>query len=332
MNLRAACLITLCFGAGFRGVQGQSPLSVGEHQAVENGVKLWYKVAGTSQPGQAPVLFLHGGPGYNSYSFEHTIGKQLESQMQIIYFDERGSGRSERPVDEDYRMPTLVADLEALRESLGVPKLTLMGHSFGGTIALEYAARYPEHVQKLVILDGAADMPATFALWRSEIEQRYPLQWKRALRGDRGKKLELAEAKHDSCAVAKTEFGLEMSVLQSVDGQHFHNWQQFHDQHYQEEQSALDKASGLQNTGEISNAYFGADSPFPCYDFTAFSRLTMPTLIMVGKYDGAIGPEQMRTLAARLPNGRFDESAHFVYAEQPNKFVKDVESFLASGR
>ena len=177
-------------------------------------------------------------------------------------------------------------------------------------------------------------MPATFALWRSEIEQRYPLQWKTALRGDRGKKLELAEAKHDSCAVAKTEFGLEMSVLQSVDGQDFNNWQQFHDQHYQEEQGALDKASGLQNTGEISNAYFGADSPFPCYDFTAFSLLTMPTLIMVGKYDGAIGPEQMRTLAARLPNGRFDEfdeSTHFVYAEQPNKFVKELSGIWQVG-
>lgn len=329
------CLIAFCLGAGLPDALGQSPFPVGEHQAVENGVKLWYKVAGQVAPGQAPVLFLHGGPGYNSYSFERTIGKQLETQMQMIYLDERGSGRSERPAGADYSMSTLVADVEALRKSLDVPQLTLMGHSFGGTIALEYAARHPEHVQKLMILDGAADMPATFRLWRSEVEDRYPNLWQTALKGPDGDKLKLAQSEHDGCAVAEAEFGLEMSVLKGVDGQEFHNWQQFHDQRYQKEQNALDKERGLRNTGEIGTAYFGPDSQFPCYRFTAFSRLTMPTLVMVGKYDGAIGAEQMQALAARLPNAHFDEfdqSAHFVYAEQPVKFVRDVEVFLASGK
>ena len=330
----AMCLIASCLGAGLPDAQGQSDLSTGEHQAVENGVKLWYKVGGQAEPGQAPVLFLHGGPGYNSYSFERTIGKQLETHMQMIYLDERGSGRSGRPADADYSMSSLVADVEALRKSLGVPQLTLMGHSFGGTIALEYAARYPEHVQKLIILDGAADMPATFQLWKSEVEHRYPSLWQTALDGTDGGKLKLALSEHDGCAVAKAQFGLEMTVLKGVDGQEFHNWQQFRDQHYQKEQNELDKESGLRNTGEIGTTYFGPASQFPCYRFSAFSRLTMPTLIIVGKYDGAIGPEQMRTLAARLPNAHFDEfdqSAHFVYAEQPVKFLHDVEVFLASG-
>ena len=113
------------------------------------------------------------------------------------------------------------------------------------------------------------------------------------------------------------------------------NWQQFRDQRYQKEQSDLDKESGLRNTGEIGTTYFGPDGQFPCYRFSAFSRLTMPTLVIAGKYDGAIGPEQMRTLAARLPNAHFDEfdqSAHFVYAEQPVKFLRDIEDFLASGK
>ena len=335
MKLMAICLIAFWLGGELPDALGQSPLSLGEHQAVENGVKLWYKVAGQAEPGQAPVLFLHGGPGYNSYSFERTTGKQLETHLQMIYLDERGSGRSERPADADYSMPTLVADVEALRKRLGVPQLTLMGHSFGGTIALEYAARHPEHVQKLIILDGAADMPATFALWQSEVEHRYPSLWQTALEGTDGGKLKLAQSEHDGCAVARAEFGLEMSVLRGVDGQEFHNWQQFHDQRYQQEQKGMDRESGLRNTGEIGTVYFGPDSQFPCYRFTAFSRLTMPTLVMAGKYDGAIGPEQMQTLAARLPNAHlddFDQSAHFVYAEQPVKFVRDVKAFLASGR
>ena len=104
-------------------------------------------------------LYLTGGPGYNSYSFEQTIGPQLERRAQMIYFDERGTGRSERPSDKDYKMTTLVQDLEALRKHLGLQQLSLMGQSFGGTPALEYAASYPENVQKLIIVDGAADLP-----------------------------------------------------------------------------------------------------------------------------------------------------------------------------
>jgi len=333
MFLKTLSLIAFCLAATCSKSFGQSPLAPGEHEKVLNGVKLWYKVAGQQQVGQAPVLFLHGGPGYNSYSFEKTIGAQLETHMQMIYLDERGSARSERPSNADYGLSTLVADVEALRQSLGVPQITLMGHSFGGTIALEYAALYPQHVQKLIILDGASDMPTIFELWRHEIEQRYPLAWKTALTGPAGERLSVAESQQDKCAIAKAEFSAEMSVLQKVDGQAFHNWQQFHDQRYQLEQSALDNASGLRNTGELGAAYFGPDSKFPCYRFTAFSQITMPTLIVVGKYDGAIGSKQMQTLAAKLPNSRFDEldrSAHFVYAEQPAKFVRDVTAFLAS--
>ena len=98
-----------------------------------------------------------------------------------------------------------------------------MGHSFGGTIALEYAARYPQHVQKLIILDGFYDSLMTFALWRSEFEQRHPAAWMAALKGPAGERLRLAESQHDTCAIAKAEFATEMSVLESVDNQGFHD-------------------------------------------------------------------------------------------------------------
>lgn len=314
---------------------GQATLMSGEHREELNGVKLWYRVAGTGKQGTAPLLFLHGGPGYNSYSFERTIGIHLEKYVQMVYLDERGSGRSERPANANYTMTTLVSDVEALRRSLGVPKLSIMGHSFGGTIALEYAARYPEHVEKLIIVDGAADMPFTFALWRREIEQRYPSAWRSTLDGSVGERLKEAELGRDGCVTTKAEFAAEMSTLKTVDAQAFHDWQQFHKTVFEKEQRSLDEASGLKNTGEFSAAYFGPASQFPCYRFTAFNRLTMPALVMVGKFDGVIGVAQMRSLASHLPAAHFDEfnkSAHFVYAEQPKKFVKDVVDFLISGR
>lgn len=330
---RIAALLLMCASAmSFESyAQDRGLLAPGEHRSEMNGVQLWYKISGRAQPGQAPVLYLHGGPGYNSYSFEKTIGGRLEAHMQMIYLDERGSGRSERPANHDYAMASLVGDVEALRKKLGVPQLSLMGHSFGGTIALEYAAQHPEKVNKLIILAAASDLPRILDLWQTQLEERHPEAWRQALEGPAGQGLREARATGDACAVAKAKLAAESAALQSAGVQAFRNWQQFRDQRYQEAQEALDSASGLKNTGEIGGAYFGPESRFPCYRFTAFSTLTMPALVMVGRYDGAIGAQQMQALAEQLPHARFDQfdrSAHFVYAEQPDQFVQDVTAFV----
>jgi proline iminopeptidase len=310
----------------------ESPMAPGEHSVKLNGARLWFKIAGTAHAGQAPLLYLHGGPGYNSYSFEKTIGSRLERRALLIYLDERGSGRSERPTDRNYAMSTLIADVEALRDYLGVPQLAVMGHSFGGTIALEYAAHHPEHVQKLIIVDGAADLPNSFGLWQQEIRRRYPWAWTYALSSPQGRALEEARRTGDVCAIAKAGFAVDMVALGTVNAPEFHHWQQFRDQRYRREQDALDEASGLHNTGELGGIYFGPDSKYPCYRFSSFSRLTMPMLVIVGTYDGAIGVQSMRVLAKAAPHGRYDEfdaSAHFPYAEEPAKFERDVAAFLA---
>ena len=307
------------------------PSSPGQHTAVLNGTHLWYEIAGAKQSGQAPVLYLSGGPGYNSYSFQHTIGPRLERHVQMIYLDERGTGRSERPAGRDYTIPTLVHDVEALREHLGVPQLSLMGHSFGGTIALEYAARYPEHVEKLILVDAAADLPATFELWQKEIQARYPAAWTSALAGKNGKTFQQSRAAQDACALTQARFQLEMDTLAKVDAPEFHHWQQFHDQTHRREQDALDRESGLRNTGEMNGTYFAPGSPFLCYRFTAYNRLSMPVLVVAGRYDGAIGPQQLADLAQHLPHAKLDlfsQSAHFPYAEEPVKFDRDVAAFL----
>ncbi len=319
----------LAIACGF--ARGEAPLSPGEHTTLLNGVRLWYRVAGKAHAGRAPLIFLAGGPGYNTYSFEKTIGSELEQHLRMIYFDQRGTGRSERPPSNDYAMSHLVQDIESLRNSFGIHQISLMGHSFGATVAVEYAARHPEHVQKLIVVDGAENLPQTLELWSKEIQDKDPTAWGEALRSESSRALLKARAKHDACAATQALFSMEVAALGKVDGAAFHNWQQFHDQQYQKQQAGLDKASGLRNTGEISKAYFSPGSKFLCYHFTDYSKLTMPTLVIVGKYDGAVGVEQMRSFAKRLPHAQFDEfanSAHFPYAEEPAKFEHDVTAFL----
>ena len=70
-KLRGLLAIGLLGAARSSHAQGPSPaLATGEHDVVVNGVRLWYRVAGAATPGTPPVLFLHGGPGYNSYTFD----------------------------------------------------------------------------------------------------------------------------------------------------------------------------------------------------------------------------------------------------------------------
>src|SRR5689334_22921091 len=92
-------------------------------------------------PLRGPMLTLHGGPG-----FDHTYLARgldvLSDEIEVIYYDQLGSGRSERPATLDGGMEVWVDEVDALREHLGHDKVVLFGHSFGSFIAIEYALRY----------------------------------------------------------------------------------------------------------------------------------------------------------------------------------------------
>jgi proline iminopeptidase len=288
-------------------------LEPGEHQRILNGVRLYYRIAGEPPPGRAPVLFLHGGPGYNSYSFARVMGARLEQARRMVYLDQRGCGRSERPWDRSYSLAVLVEDVEALRQALGVERWVLLGHSFGGTLALEYAARYPERVAGLVLVGGLSDAPASFAVWKRELERLHP-----------GRLTETASAEDGS------DYTRVMQALRGLDTQAFFHQLQFRDDASRQRQEVLDAESGLRNTGELSQALFSQE--LLTYRFSAHARLaTVPALLIGGRFDRAIGVENMKALAQALPRASFleyEQSAHFPYLEEAERFERDVRTFL----
>jgi proline iminopeptidase len=290
-------------------------MQAGEHQAVVNDVRLWYKVAG--QGSGTPLLFLHGGPGYNSYSFEAQAGKALESRLKMIYLDQRGSGRSERPWSGAYSVPVMVEDIEALRKQLGVPRLALMGHSFGGALALEYAAAYPQHVSKVVLVSAASSIPDACAARVAFLEKRYPAELGKA-------RAAAAERKEtpDDCFFAFN------SVADDI-RERVNDETMFPDMKKVEEQRAADAKSGLRNTGELGGALW--NKGFLSYRFTRFERLNMPVLVLAGEEDYAIGLPAQRALGRQLPKAKVVEYAgagHFLYLDAPQRFTRDVVAFL----
>ncbi len=127
-------------------------------------VQLYVRVAGKG----TPCVFVHGGPGSTSYYFEAFEGaKMMEQQMQMVYFDQRGCGRSDSAANNNYSLARLEQDLEELRTALGYKKWAVMGHSFGGIVITNYAAHYPRSVAALYMLHGTVNMEASM---RSHLE------------------------------------------------------------------------------------------------------------------------------------------------------------------
>lgn len=120
-------------------------------------VKLFVKRSGTGYP----VLFIHGGPGSNSYYFEKEGGDVFSKDVQLVYFDQRGCGRSDSSSLNDYSLTRVVKDFDEIRQKLGYKQWMIIAHSFGGILATQYAYEYPATIKAMVYLNCTLNLPYT---------------------------------------------------------------------------------------------------------------------------------------------------------------------------
>ena len=119
-------------------------------------VKLYVRVAGQGKP----CVFVHGGPGSTAYYFEQMQAAALiEQKMTMIYYDQRGAGRSESPKSGDFSLNRMLKDIEELKKALGYKQWTVMGHSFAGILMTNYARKYPQSVTALMLVNVTVNMP-----------------------------------------------------------------------------------------------------------------------------------------------------------------------------
>ena len=121
------------------------------------GAELYLEVVGP--PDAPPIFYLHGGPGYNSYSFRDLMGDELE-RYTLIYADQRGAGRSPTLNREDnaLNLEQLTDDVVAILDGLELEQTTLLAHGFGAMVALGVAKQYPERVTRLILVNPWVDM------------------------------------------------------------------------------------------------------------------------------------------------------------------------------
>lgn len=124
------------------------------------GQSIYTKSFGNSK--DKPIVFLHGGPGYNSVNFEATTAQQLADKgFFVIVYDRRGEGRSNDP-NAQFIFKETFDDLNDIYQKHGLTKATLIGHSFGGILATLYAETNPQKVQSIILVGAPVSLQSTF--------------------------------------------------------------------------------------------------------------------------------------------------------------------------
>lgn len=123
--------------------------------------RLYSKAYGDST--KPAIIFLHGGPGYNSVSFELSTAQKLAGKgYYVIVYDQRGCGRSKNFPGAKFTLKENLSDIDVIYEHYHIKKAALIGHSWGGTLATFYTYDHPDRVSKLVLLSSPISYPDAF--------------------------------------------------------------------------------------------------------------------------------------------------------------------------
>lgn len=267
-------------------------------------VSLYVKVIGKGYP----LLLMHGGPG-----LDHTTLLSLEplaERFTLIFYDHRCNGRSEGAEVSSMTFENLIADAEALRQNLGFERWAVLGHSFGGNVALEYALRHPQSITHLILMDTGGDQ-----WW---VNQNAP-----ELLGRRGYSLSAVEA-------ARRFYNGWI-----VPGEFLSTFMRFFSAYnYRNTPLRLAKEfiNGSQMKMRPEATIFGYSQLLQGWSvMDRLGEIQTPTLVLAGRYDFLFPPEHQAILADRLPNAKLtlvERAGHNPQMEQRAAVLKIIRDFL----
>jgi proline iminopeptidase len=304
--LFASVVAALSIGAIHAVQSAQRLVTVGE------GITVSVREAGTG----TPVIALHGGPGFRDYLPPDL--EPLTSSFRLISYDQRGSGLSTVVTDPALlTAPAFVADLDRVRESTGIARVTLLGHSWGAGLAALYAISHPDRVERLLLVGPMPPRAEPYmAAFSQSLQSRFTDADRAAMAEASARRQKAADADaSDACRAYYAVF-IKAYLHSPTSAAHMRG------------DLCAAPVAALRNSSNVNRSIMGSLGAFDLRPQLA--AIKVPTLIIHGASD-PIPMASAREWAAGLSDGRLlviEQSGHFPFVERPEAFFPAATAFL----
>jgi proline iminopeptidase len=270
-------------------------------------VSLFAKVMGQGYP----LVLMHGGPGLDYTTLLHL--KPLADQFTLIFYDHRCNGRSDGADVSSMTFENLTSDADMLRQELGFDQWAVLGHSFGGNVALEYALRYPKSPSHLILMNTGGDQ------WWVNRNSPQIL----AKRGFSPAAVDAARRFYNGQLTPDEYFP---ALMKFGSAYNYHN-------------NLLSLAKGYVSSRNMKirpeTTIFGYGKLLQGWTvMDRLSEIQIPALVLAGRHDFLFPPEHQAILADRLPNAQLkliERAGHSPHDEQTDEVLEIIRDFLSTG-
>lgn len=275
------------------------------------GFKLFYRSFGS---GDDVLLCLHGGPGVPHY-YLLPLAKLASSNFRVVFYDQLGVGGSAKPEDSSlFNIERGAEEVEGVRKALDLGKIYLLGSSYGGALALQYALKYQQHIRKLIIASGLASVAETVAEM-TRLKTLLP------------KGVQEVMKKYEQ----KSAF-LHPEYLKAVE-LYYHNFLCRLPEWPEQVVRALNELSVPVYFTQNGPNEFTIIGTWKGWDITErLPEIKIPTLVTVGKYD-EVTPKIAETIHHGIGGSLlkvFENSAHLTMWDEEEEYLKTVREFIES--
>ena len=280
------------------------------------GYKVWYRVVGDHEAvGRLPLLCLHGGPGA-THDYLEPLEAMAASGRRVIFYDQLGAGNSDHPHNPAmWTVDLFVEEVGVIRRALGLERLHILGQSWGGMLAMEYALRQPAGLASITV----ADSPASMRQWVSEANR---------LRAELPAEVQATLLRHEAAGSTDSD-----------------EYQEAEQAFYRRHVCRLDPwpecvVRSFDKLAQSPEVYQTMNGPSEFHvigtlkDWDIVSRLgeiRVPALVVGGRYDEAT-PAITETVHRGIPGSEwviFENSSHTPHVEETERFLQVLDRFLS---
>lgn len=274
------------------------------------GYGVYYKIFGSPRSRKTPLLVVHGGPG-SSHNYLLSLA-ELSRERQVIFYDQLGGGLSERPAGDIWSMKLFLDELQTMRDQLELNRIHLLGHSWGGMLAIEYLLDKPYGIESVILASAMVSIP----LYQQEVD-----------------KLKKDLPPHTYKTL------IEHEAAGTTDSKAYANAMKVYDKHYIYRDGSFPAKYKTPKNSFCKESYhklWGASEAFANGSLKNWDRIPRlqeiqtPTLIAAGQYD-ELTPHQAVVTHDSMPNSKlriFTAASHCAHIEQEKEYLKTMANFL----